>query len=348
MSENNPVTFQRLGTCGLITLRNERALNALTLEMIELIHPQLVAWRDDSEIACVVIEGAGERAFCAGGDVRAVAQAGRAQDRSLTRQFFWHEYRLNRLIGTLGKPYVALMDGITMGGGVGLSAHGSFQVATERTLWAMPETAIGFFPDVGASHVLNRLDPAMAAHLALTGRRLGADDLLHLGLATHFVPSDSLEALKTALVEAEVPVRETLDRFGTSAPVTTLMADLSIIKATFGAPSVEAILETLIRDGGDRAKAFAETLSKMSPTSCKVTLEQLKRTRNLDLDACLKLEFRMSQHFMAGHDFYEGIRAVLIDKDQSPSWRPDTLEGVSETDVDLYFGGLSEGDLHFD
>lgn len=348
MSENTPVSFQRLGACGLITLRNERALNALTLEMIELIHPQLLAWRDDPEIAQVLIEGAGERAFCAGGDVRAVAQAGLAQDRSLTREFFWAEYRLNRLIGTLGKPYVALIDGITMGGGVGLSAHGSFQVATERTLWAMPETAIGFFPDVGASHVLNRLEPPMAAYLALTGRRLGADDLLHLGLATHFVPSESLETLKAALAESKEPVRTTLDRYGTSAPVTTLMADMKTIMASFAEPTVEGVHEALARDGGERAKAFSETLTKMSPTSCKVALEQMKRTRGLDLDACLRLEFRMSQHFMAGHDFYEGIRAVLIDKDQSPSWQPDALEQVSDSAVAAHFDAIAGGDLEFD
>ncbi|MEZ5670600.1 MAG: enoyl-CoA hydratase/isomerase family protein [Alphaproteobacteria bacterium] len=344
---DTPVAFARDGGIGLVTLRNERALNALTLDMIHLVGPRLEAWRGDPGVGCVVIEGAGERAFCAGGDVRAVALATRAADRTLTRAFFWHEYRLNRSIATLGKPYVALIDGITMGGGVGLSAHGSMQVATERTVWAMPETAIGFFPDVGASHVLNRLEPAMAAFLALTGWRLHAGELLSLGLATHYVPSARLEALKHGMAQAPDDPATVAAGHAAPAPQSALDPHLETIAGAFAGTTVDSILDALDRDGGAFAAKAAATIRSMSPTSCKVTLAQLRRTRGLDLDACLRLEFRMSQHFMAGHDFYEGIRALLLDKDQAPRWQPSALAGVSDADVDAYFAALPGGELQF-
>lgn len=347
MTESALVGLQATGAAGFVTLRNERALNALTLEMIHAIHPRLDGWRDDPAIQSVVIEGAGERAFCAGGDVRAVALAGRAGDRGFTRDFFWHEYRLNRAIAVMPKPYVALIDGVTMGGGVGLSAHGAFQVATERTLWAMPETAIGFFPDVGASHVLNGLEPAMAAFLALTGWRLGAGDLIELGLATHFVPADRLEAVKADLAAGDQAAGAILDRHMVEPPPPELGEQAALIRLAFARPTVEAILAALEQAGGSFADKAAALIARMSPTSCKVALEQLHRTRGLDLDACLRLEFRMSQHFMAGHDFYEGIRALLIDKDQTPRWRPATLAGVTEAAVAGCFAPLPEGDLAF-
>lgn len=348
MPEASLVAFHREGTCAFITLQNERALNALTLPMIHAIAPQLEAWRGDDSVACIVIEGAGERAFCAGGDVRAVAQASRAGDTDLTRAFFWHEYRLNQAIATLEKPFIALLDGVTMGGGVGLSAHGAIQVATERTLWAMPETAIGFFPDVGASHVLNRLGPALGAFLALSGWRLSAGDLIALNLATHYVSSARLADLKAALAHGGTPAAAIVDTFTTSAPDAALLEQMSVIDAAFTASTVEEILLVLRQEGGAFAAKVAETIERMSPTSCKVALEQLHRTRGLDLAACLRLEFAMSQHLVAGHDFYEGIRAVLIDKDQSPVWQPATLAEVSAADVDACFAPLGRGALSFD
>jgi enoyl-CoA hydratase len=341
------VETSRKGAAGLITLRNERALNALTLDMIHAIHPQLDAWRDDPDLHCVVIEGAGERAFCAGGDVRAVALAGRSDDRRLTRSFFWHEYRLNRAIAVLPKPYVALIDGITMGGGVGLSAHGAFQVATERTVWSMPETAIGFFPDVGASHVLNGLEPAMAAFLALTGWRLGAGDMVALGLATHFVPAERLDEVKAELAAGRPPAAA-LDAHAAESPPAALAGELGLIHDCFGWPTVEEILAALERAGGDFARKAASIVARMSPLSCKVTLEELHRTRGLDLDQCLQLEFRLSQHFMAGHDFFEGIRALLIDKDQAPKWQPAALAEIDNEMVEACFAPPAEGELGFE
>lgn len=347
MAESPLVEIGRDGAAGLVTLRNERALNALTFAMIQAIRPQLDRWAIDSDVRCVVIEGAGERAFCAGGDVRAVALAGRSEDRRLTHDFFWHEYRLNRAIATFPKPWIALIDGITMGGGVGLSAHGAFQVATERTVWAMPETAIGFFPDVGASHLLNRLEPAVASFLALTGWRLGAGDLLALGLATHFLPAERLPAAKAALAAGEDP-EAALDAQAAPAPASALAESLPVIRACFAEPSVERIVAALEREGSPFAAKVADLIARMSPTSCKVTLAELQRTRGLDLDACLQLEFRVSQHFMAGHDFYEGIRALLIDKDQAPRWQPTTLTAVTEEMVDAQFAPLAAGELSFD
>jgi enoyl-CoA hydratase len=340
------VDLTRSGRAGLVTLRNERALNALTLDMIDAIRPALDAWAADDGIASVVIEGAGERAFCAGGDVRAVALAGRSGDRTLTRSFFWHEYRLNRAIAVFPKPYVALIDGITMGGGVGLSAHGAFQVATERTVWAMPETAIGFFPDVGASHVLNRLEPAMAAFLALTGWRLGPGDLIALGLATHYVPSARLPEVKAALAGGADPAAALAD-FAAAPPAGALAEHGEVIRACFGEPTVDAILAALDGHDSDFAREAAGTIRRMSPLSCKVALEALRRARGRDLDACLRMEFRLSQHFMAGHDFYEGIRALLIDKDRQPRWDPDTLAGVTDEMVAACFAPLAEDELDF-
>lgn len=348
MPEASLVAFHREGACAVITLQNERALNALTLPMIHAIAPQLEAWRNDDSVACIVIEGAGERAFCAGGDVRAVAQAARSGDAGLTREFFWHEYRLNQAIATLEKPFLALLDGVTMGGGVGLSAHGAIQVATERTLWAMPETAIGFFPDVGASHVLNRLGPAMGAFLALSGWRLDAGDLMALHLATHYVPAARLPDLKAALAQGGATASAIADTFAIGAPEATLLQHGNVIDAAFAASTVEEILLALRQDGGEFATKVTETIERMSPTSCKVALEQLHRSRGLDLAACLRLEFAMSQHLVAGHDFYEGIRAVLIDKDQSPVWQPATLAEVSAAAVDACFAPLGRGALSFD
>jgi enoyl-CoA hydratase len=329
----------------VITLRNERALNALTLPMIDLIHQRLDAWRQAGAVDSVLIEGAGDRAFCAGGDVRAVALAGRSQDRSLTRDFFWREYRLNRAISVLPMPYVAVIDGVTMGGGVGLSAHGTLRVATERTLWAMPETGIGFFPDVGASHALNRLDPAMAAFLALTGWRLRAGDLLALGLATHFVPSGRLAELKHALADTGEDPAAVIARHAAPAGESELLARWPAVRDAFAAPTVEAILDRLGSSGEAFAGELLAALAAMSPTSCKVALAQLQRTRGLSLDDCLRLEFRISQHFMAGHDFYEGIRALLIDKDRTPRWQPATPAEVDDGLVEAHFAPLADGEL---
>lgn len=344
------ISFARRGAIGLVTLDRPKALNALTLPMIRAYAPQLAAWAADPAVAAVVMRGAGDRAFCAGGDIRAIWEAGRASDAAIHRDFFREEYRLNRAIHRFAKPHVALLDGITMGGGVGLSVHGSHRVATERTLFAMPETGIGLFPDVGGGYFLPRCPGEIGMYLALTGHRLKAADLLYAGIATHYVPSAGLDDLVVALgeIRSSDGVDEVLGRFAAPAGEAPLAAHRAAIDRCFAAPSVEAILDVLAADGSDWARAARATLLKMSPTSLKITYRQVRLGRALDFEACMVMEYRMIQRFMAGHDFFEGVRAAIVDKDQAPRWRPDNLAAVTAAEVDAYFAPLGPRDLTFD
>uniref|UniRef100_A0A9J8BNX3 3-hydroxyisobutyryl-CoA hydrolase n=1 Tax=Cyprinus carpio carpio TaxID=630221 RepID=A0A9J8BNX3_CYPCA len=318
------VLFEKVGNAGVITLNRPKALNALNLTMIRHIYPQLKKWDKDSETDLVIIKGAGDKAFCAGGDIRAITEAGKAGD-SLTQDLFREEYILNNTIGTYQKPYVALIDGITMGGGVGLSIHGRFRVATEKTLFAMPETGIGLFPDVGGGYFLPRLQGKLGLFLALTGFRLKGRDVQRVGLATHFVQSDK------SCLDAEKPF--------------VLQEQTEAIDRLFSAGSVEEIMENLKKDGSAFALKQTETLAKMSPTSLKLTFRQIQEGERMSLQEVLVMEYRLSQACMRGNDFYEGVRAVLIDKDQSPKWKPSTLSGVSEQAIEECFSSLGERDL---
>uniref|UniRef100_A0AAY4EHQ6 3-hydroxyisobutyryl-CoA hydrolase n=1 Tax=Denticeps clupeoides TaxID=299321 RepID=A0AAY4EHQ6_9TELE len=332
------VLLERVGNAGVITLNRPKVLNALTLNMIRLIYPQLKKWEADTETSVVIIKGAGEKAFCAGGDVTAVAEAGKSGDR-LVKDLFREEYTLNNAIGTCRKPYVALIGGITMGGGVGLSVHGQFRVATEKTLFAMPETAIGLFPDVGGGYFLPRLKGKLGLFLALTGFRLKGRDVLRAGVATHFVESEKISALEKDLVDLRSPsvddVAKVLDAYQGQVGIGLL----------FEATSVEGIMNNLKTDGSPFAQKQAEMLSKMSPTSLKLTLKQMQAGATMSLQEVFVMEYRLSQACMNGHDFYEGVRAVLIDKDQNPKWKPSTLEEVTEKSVEKSFQSLGEHDL---
>ncbi|XP_048834673.1 3-hydroxyisobutyryl-CoA hydrolase, mitochondrial isoform X2 [Brienomyrus brachyistius] len=347
------VLFERVGSASVITLNRPKALNALNLSMIRHIYPQLKNWEKDPETDLVVIKGAGEKAFCAGGDIRAVTEAGRSGD-SLAQDFFREEYILNNTIGTYQKPYVALIDGITMGGGVGLSVHGCFRVATEKTLFAMPETAIGLFPDVGGGYFLPRLQGKLGLFLALTGFRLKGRDVQRAGVATHFVESQKLAALEKDLVNLKSPtldaVGSMLDTYQKQSSLDrdkpfSLTQHLDAINRLFEASSMEGILENLRQDGSTFAQKQAETLSKMSPTSLKITFRQLQTGAALSLQEVLVMEYRLSQSCMKGNDFYEGVRAVLVDRDQSPRWQPSSLEGVTEQFLEGCFAPLGEHDL---
>ncbi|XP_029200194.1 3-hydroxyisobutyryl-CoA hydrolase, mitochondrial-like isoform X2 [Acropora millepora] len=308
---------------GLITLNRPKALNALNLNMIRKIYPVLQKWEADPGVNLVVIKGTGGRAFCAGGDVRAVAEAGQKGD-DLTKMFFKEEYALNYAIGTLKTPYVALINGITMGGGVGLSVHGHFRVATEKTLFAMPETAIGLFPDVGGGYALSRMKGKLGIFLALTGHRLKGYDVKHAGVATHFVTSEKC---------SDENKEFSLEKFTHQ------------INSCFDKPTMEDIISALEEDGTEWALQQIEVLNKMSPTSMKITLRQLQEGSKLNLAECLKMEYRLSQRFMEGNDFYEGIRAVLVDKDNSPKWNPSSLADVSKEKEDCYFEKLGDMEL---
>ncbi|MEX2630050.1 MAG: enoyl-CoA hydratase/isomerase family protein [Tistlia sp.] len=355
MDETAEILFERRGAVGLVTLNRPKALNSLTLEMIRQFQPRLEAWAADPEVGAVVIRGAGEKAFCAGGDVRSVWTAAR-DGGDLPREFFREEYILNRTIFRLAKPYIALIDGIAMGGGVGLSVHGMIRVAGDRTLVAMPETAIGLFPDVGGSYFLPRLPGKAGLFLALTGHRLKAADCRYLGVATHYVPTDSQEALLEALCAADFPgdggsaAEAAVNGFAVHAGASDLQQRQAAIDRLFSGGSVEAVLAALEAEGdkGDGwAAEQAAILRKRSPTSMKVAFEQLRRGANLTFEECMTMEYRLSQAAMAGHDFHEGIRAVLVDKDHAPAWRPASLADVDTALVESHFKSLGERDLTF-
>ncbi|MBP5855754.1 enoyl-CoA hydratase/isomerase family protein [Marivibrio halodurans] len=352
MSDEDEILFDRAGDLGVVTLNRPKALNALNLSMIEKMNPVLADWREDDSVAAVLIKGEGGKAFCAGGDVRAVWEAGRTGG-DLTSRFFWEEYSLNRKIHMFPKPYIALLDGVTMGGGVGLSIHGSHRVATERLMFAMPETGIGLFPDVGGSWFLNKCPGETGLYLALTGARIGAADAAALGLATHVVGSDDLPALEAALAgaslkgDAAAAIGAVLADFNRHAGEPVLAPNRAIIDRCFAHDRLEDIFDALAADGSAFAAETLAVLEKKSPTSMKVTLAQLRRGRELGFDACMTMEYRLSQACMRpGSDFYEGIRAVLVDKDHAPNWSASGPEEVDDETVQGYFAPVAP-DLRF-
>lgn len=346
MATSSDIAFERRGGLGVVILNRPQALNALTLPMCTALDEQLEAWARDRTVQVILIKGEGDRAFCAGGDVRAIWEAGRRGD-PLTADFFRAEYRLNRRIRTCPKPYIALIDGITMGGGVGVSIHGSHRVASERTVIAMPETGIGLFPDVGATYVLPRLPGALGLYLGLTGVRVKAAGALYCGLATHYVPSSRLAALEEALGAASAPDAVLADLAAAPEGPAPLATHRATINRCFAATSVEAIFAALEADGGAFAAETLATLRTRSPTSLKVTVEALRRGAALSFDEAMVMEYRLSQACMAGHDFYEGIRALLIEKDNAPKWSPESLEGVTPDLVERHFAPLGDRDLTF-
>src|SRR3954447_928270 len=310
MPDNGDILFGREGRVATVTLNRPQALNAFTLDMYRRFDPMLRAWADDPDIRAVLIRGAGARAFCAGGDVRAIYEAGRglSGDRVLTSTFFREEYELIRRIHRYPKPYVAIIDGITMGGGAGVSLNGAWRAATERTMLAMPETGIGLFPDVGATRFLNLAPGHVGRYLGLTGARLGPADALYCGFATHYVPGERLPELLAAL-HGDNPVEAVLARFAGDPGPSPLRDLRPAIDRNFAGDTVERILDALAADGSDWALKTRAGLLTKSPTSLKITLRQLIVGRGYDLEQALRLEYRLTQHVMAAHDFYEGGRS---------------------------------------
>ena len=341
------VLFERRGGIGLITLNRPAALNSLTHAMCVAVTAALNDWARDPRVKAVVVTGSGDKAFCAGGDVLSVTRSKKAGT-SEWRDFFHDEYVMNVTIAEYPKPYVSLVDGITMGGGVGISVPGDFWVASEKTLFAMPETALGLFPDVGGGYFLPRLPGEVGMYLALTGARLKAADLYAIGLATHMVPSADTDALIDALVEAEIScencVAAVLDRFHCDPGPAPIAAVMDMIDEHFCEGSVEAITASLREDGADWPQQQLKVLARQSPTSLKLTHEQLRRGLGLSFRDNMKMEFRMVNRCAEGHDFFEGVRAVLVDKDRSPAWQPDTLSAVSDRDIQRYFAPLPDGE----
>jgi enoyl-CoA hydratase len=361
MNDGGEILLGREGGLATLTLNRPKALNALTLDNYRRIDPALRAWEADPSVHAVVVRGAGDRAFCAGGDVRAVYEAGRGSggDPALTAIFFREEYELIRRIHRFTKPYIAIIDGITMGGGAGISVNGAYRIATERTLFAMPETGIGLFPDVGATCFLNRCPGHVGRYLGLTGARLNAEDALYCGVATHFVEHNRAEKVAATLAgilrdaKAERSLIDaTLDRCAVVRGPAPLAALQPAIDRCFAGDSVETILDTLAAEAavGPQAAWAEETRASLltkSPTSLKITLRQLTIGRDYDLETALALEYRLTQHVMAAHDFYEGVRAMLIDRDQKPRWRPVTLAEVSDSMIDAYFTPIGDRELRF-
>ncbi len=353
MADTEEIVLGRRGGLAMLTINRPQALNALTLDNYRRIDPALREWAADPSVHAVVVRGAGDRAFCAGGDVRAVYEAGRGigGDPGLTAVFFREEYELIRRIHHFPKPYIAIIDGITMGGGAGISVNGAYRIATERTLFAMPETGIGLFPDVGATRFLNRCPGHVGRYLGVTGARLKSADALYCGFATHFVERDHIEALLDELTADHISVEAVLSHFAPALDPPPLAALQPAIDRCFAGDTVEAILEGLAAEaaaGGAHAGWAAETRADLltkSPTGLKITLRQLTMGRDYDLDAALALEYRLTQHVMAGHDFYEGIRAMLIDRDRNPQWRPASLAEVTDSIVDTYFAPIGDREL---
>lgn len=345
------IDFSVRNGVGTILLNRPQALNALTHEMCVPLERHLRSWNQDPAIKAVIIKAAGEKAFCAGGDIRQLADRSPAGEKY--RKTFWYdEYRCNTLIGEFSKPFIALIDGIFMGGGVGLSVHGSHRVISEFATFAMPETGIGLFPDVGGTYFLPRCPGELGMYLGLTGARLKGSDILTAGVATHYVPRERLPALEQALVDAapsdRAQVDAVLNRFASEAGASTLAEIKPQIDKLFSGASVGEVMTALEADKDGFGGEQARIIRTKSPTSVKLTFAQLRRGRSLPLRDCMRLEWRICNHVAAGHDFYEGVRAVIIDKDHRPRWQPATLEEVADADIEAYFSPVPDGELQFD
>jgi enoyl-CoA hydratase len=331
------------GNVGRITLNRPGRLNALTLEMVEHIRVALDAWETDSGVEFVLIDGAGERGLCAGGDIRAVYEATLAGNFAANECFFRNEYQLNACIAEFAKPYVALMDGIVMGGGIGLSAHGSHRIVTEHSRIAMPETGIGFFPDIGATWLLSRAPREICMHIALTGDAIAAADAMLCGLADVYVPSARLPVLLEALLNCGAAGLDGCIRAHSETPPPGVLEEgRGWIEICYAGASVEAIVTALAAREEPAARQAAATISQRSPSSLKITLQALRTAPALGgLRACLDREFGMALVRTSGHDFVEGVRAAIVDKDRRPRWVPARLEETSDGDVAQFFASAA-------
>ena len=330
------------GRIGRISLNRPKAIHALNLAMCQAMIDALLKWRADDGIEAVIIDHSEGRGFCAGGDIRMLAESG-AQDGVEARAFFHTEYRLNHLLFTYPKPVVAFMDGITMGGGVGISQPAKYRVATEHTRFAMPETGIGLFPDVGGGWYLPRLEGRVGVFLALTGARLDGAECLALGLATHYLPSEKLDEAKARIAAHPDRIGGILGELSVTAPPADITLHIDKINRLFASDSYEEILAALEADGGEWATKQRDTLGTKSPQTCKVALRQLKEGGEMhDFAAQMTQEYAIGSRVVQMHDFIEGVRALIIDKDNSPKWDPPTPEAVTDDWIDAIFAPLAD------
>lgn len=349
-SSSGDILFERRGSAGLVVLNRPKALNALTRGMVRALHAQLKAWAADGAVTRVVVTANGERAFCAGGDIRALYDLGRARKQQEALQFFREEYALNAFIKRYPKPYVSLIDGLVMGGGVGISIHGSHRVAGDRYAFGMPEVSIGFFPDVGATYALPRLPGEIGTYCALTANRLAVSDAVLGGAATHYVNSHRFGGLLDALCSAD-PVNAVLSSFMTSPGEGETLPRRRVIDRLFSHDHVEDILAGLdteaMSGSGDAvwAEDIARIMRSRSPMSLKIALAQMRLGKTKAFEECMAIEFRIVSRILYDHDLYEGVRAVIVDKDNKPVWRPASLGEVSEADVARHFAPLGDAEL---
>ncbi|VAW17677.1 3-hydroxyisobutyryl-CoA hydrolase [hydrothermal vent metagenome] len=330
MSNQDEVIIWQEAAIGRIRLNRPRALNALSHQMILDIKDALIKWENDNNISAVVIDATGERAFCAGGDVVNLYHTGRA-DPEPGRQYWRDEYRLNALIGRYKKPYIALMDAIVMGGGVGISAHGSCRIVTEKTLLAMPEVGIGFLPDVGGTYLLARAPGKTGLYLGMTGMRIKAADAIYAGFADVFVPGDKLNEL-VAMLEEGVSIEKAIGKFKTNPDPAPLKQLQERIEDAFGRDTALGCLirlEEMSKAGDQWAQTTLDAIRASCPMSVAATFGAIKNAEGRSLEQCLAAEYRFSHKALLGSEFYEGVRAAVVDKDRSPKWSPATLEEIT-------------------
>lgn len=342
MTEEHHLIVEHRGPVGMITLNRPEALNALTLGMIRGIREVLERWRDREDIRIILFKGAGERAFCAGGDIKKIYEAGSTITDptlkiALARTYFADEYRMNRELFHYPKPLIALMDGITMGGGFGVAGPCRYRIATDKTIFAMPEVGIGFFPDVGSVYALTRCPMKTGYWLGLTGDTIRAADLVGLGLATHYMTEDRFAACLEQMIE--VGDETLLDQFTEMPDPATrrLVPAMTEIEKWFSKNSIEGIFNALDESDHPLSAETRRVMEMRSPTSLKLTLSYLKKMEKADFDAVTAMDYRLSMRCMLGHEFYEGVRAALIDKDKAPRWSPPTLAEVSDDVIENYF-----------
>ncbi len=332
------------GKAGFISLNRPKALHALTLDMVHAVTTALIVWRKDVAVECIIIDHSEGRGFCAGGDIAFLRESA-LEGGEAGRKFFHDEYQLNHLLFTYPKPVVAFMDGITMGGGVGISQPATYRVATENTRFAMPETGIGLFPDVGGGWYLSRLAGRVGQYLALTGARIDGADCLAVGLASRYLPSASLPDVKAAIANTPDRIEEILKAAAVGAPLSKLIQWRGDIDRLFASDVFEDILAALEADGSEWATKELAALNSKSPQTCKVALRQLAESLTCDDFADnMRMEYRIASRVLTRPDFTEGVRAVIVDKDNAPQWNPATPHGVTDDLLDAIFAPLPTAD----
>ena len=334
MSADSILFNEKPAQSGLIAeviLNRPKVLNALSLDMCQRFGEQLNQWKTNDDIQAVIVKGRGDRGFCAGGDIRALYE-NRTKFPERIHQFFYHEYRLNTFIHHFPKPYFAFIHHITMGGGAGVSIHGSYRIATENLMFAMPETKIGFYPDIGAHYFLNQCPGYTGLYLALTGNHIDANTAYTLGLVTHIIPDDKFAMFESTLYKADTFSEEIINPFTTNSKDAELDEHIDAIDDCFSANSLDEIFQRL-NDQNDWTRDIANQLAKRCPTSLKITFESFHRAKKMSFDDIMQMNFDVTQQFLTESDFFEGVRSAIIDKDQSPKWQPE----ISDDQVKRYF-----------